>query len=154
MKLVILLSLSATLFSCGIFKKNNNVEENVTTEVTETVDALAPRKAKLGDTGQASDPLEISKIVIEDNIMKIDVSYSGGCQVHDYDLVGNYAVMKSMPPKRSVQLVHRAKGDNCRTVIKETLKFDVTELAMTQKAGSEIILIVDGFKEEISYTFK
>lgn len=154
MKLVILLSLSAALFSCGIFKKKDKEKEIVTTEVTETVNTLTPRKATLGDTGQASDPLEISNIVIEDNIMKIDISYSGGCQVHDYDLVGNYAVMKSMPPKRSVQLVHRAKGDNCRTVIKETLKFDISELAMDQKAGSEIILMVDGFKEEISYKFK
>lgn len=154
MKLVILLSLSAVLFSCGVFKKKDKSEEEVvTTAVTEKVVPPAI-KATLGDTGQASDPLEISSIAIEGNIMKIDVSYSGGCQVHSYDLVGSFAVMKSMPAQRSVQLVHRAKGDNCRTVIKETLRFDITDLAMTQTPGSEIILLVDGYKDPVSYTFK
>ncbi len=110
--------------------------------------------ASLGDTKETSDPVTIENVTIDGNIMTLDVSYSGGCQEHWFDLIGSFAVMKSLPPKRSVKLIHNAKDDRCRKMISESISFDISELAMQQKPDSEIVLLIDGYKEPITYKYQ
>lgn len=145
MKILALLPMLTILFSCGIFKKN-------TTE--EVADRIAPREATLVKEIPDSDPISISNVQVNGNTLQLNVSYSGGCEEHQFDLYGNFAVMKSMPPKRAIKLVHNANGDNCRELIEKTLKFDISEFAITQTSGSEIILLLDGYKLPINYKYE
>lgn len=141
MKLFSILALSVVLFSC-----------NNTKEVLE-IDPIDVKKAQLGDVTQESDPITINSAVLDGHILTLEVEYSGGCQDHAYELYGSEAVMKSMPPKRSVKLVHKSNGDNCRELVTETIKFNIQNLAASQSSGSEIVLLLEGTKESISYVY-
>ena len=93
---------------------------------------------------------DIFKTSIEGNILTIEVSYSGGCEEHDFKLYFNGMYKKSLPPKADFVLVHDNKGDACRSIVEKTLKFDISA---AQYVGSkEMMVNVNGF-QEMSYTY-
>jgi len=141
MKLFSILAVSALLFAC------NNTKEVL------TIDPIDVKKAQIGDVMQESDQTTITGVKLEGNVLTLNVEYSGGCQDHSFEFVGSAAIMKSLPPKRSVKLVHNANGDTCRELVTETIKFDISTLAVTETSGSEIILLLDGVKDPISYVY-
>lgn len=141
MKLFSILAVSALLFAC------NNTKEVL------DVDPINVKKAQIGDVTQESAQTTISSVKLEGNILSLDIEYSGGCKDHSFEFVGSAAIMKSLPPKRAVKLVHNSNGDTCRELISETIKFDIRALAVTETTGSEIILLLDGVKESISYVY-
>lgn len=111
-------------------------------------------KASIGEIGQLSDPVTISAIRIEGNILFIEVSYSGGCNAHQFEIIGSNMIAKSLPPIRQIQLVHESNNDKCESLIKQTLEIDIKDLAYKQEAGSKIILTLDGWKESIEYVYE
>lgn len=117
------------------------------------VDPIDVKKAQIGDVTQESAQTTITAVNLDGNILSLDVEYSGGCQDHSFEFVGSSAIMKSLPPKRSVKLVHDSNGDTCRELISETIKFDIRALAVSETSGSEIILLLDGVKEPIKYVY-
>ncbi|MCH2225227.1 MAG: hypothetical protein MK066_10710 [Crocinitomicaceae bacterium] len=145
MKLFAFITITTLLFSCGNMKKKSANSDN-----TETI------KAALGDIVNAdSDATSISSASIEGNILTLSLSYSGGCEKHVFDLLGSFSVMKSLPAKRSIKLIHNANGDKCRKLVEETIKFDISDLAVAKQSGSEIVLLLDGYKGgELSYIYK
>jgi hypothetical protein len=93
---------------------------------------------------------DIIKTSIEGNILTIEVSYSGGCEEHDFKLYFNGMYKKSLPPKADFVLVHDNKGDACRSIVEKKLKFDISA---SQYVGSkEMMVTVNGF-QEMSYTY-
>ncbi len=111
------------------------------------------KKAELGDINQVSDSIHILSATISGNTINIEVSYSGGCQLHNFQLIGSPMIAKSLPPIRSVVLVHQANNDMCKKQIIETLSFDIREFAYTQN-DSEILLSINGYDNKILYRFK
>lgn len=101
-----------------------------------------------------SDPITITSAQINGNKLFLTVEYSGGCQEHTFQMVGNLAVMKSLPPKRSIRLIHESNDDHCRALITENLQINIEALAADQRAGSEIILILDGYGKELKYIYE
>jgi len=141
MKLFSILAVSALLFAC------NNTKEVL------DIEPIGVKKAKIGDVMQESAQTTISGVRLDGNILSLDVEYSGGCQNHSFEFVGSPAIMKSMPAKRSVKLVHDSNGETCRELLSETIKFDISTLAVTETSGSEIILLLDGVKDPIKYVY-
>jgi hypothetical protein len=141
MKLFSILAVSAILLSC------NNTKEVL------DIEPIDVKKAQIGDISQESDPITINSVLLEGNTLILEVEYSGGCEDHSYELIGSEGVMKSLPAKRSIKLIHNANGDSCRELVSETLKFDIIPFALKATTGSEIILLLDGTKESISYVF-
>lgn len=111
------------------------------------------KKAELGDINQVSDSIRILSATITGNTMNLEVSYSGGCQPHNFQLIGSPMIAKSLPPIRSVVLVHQANNDMCKKQIIETLSFDIREFAYSQN-DSEILLPIKGYDNKILYRFK
>jgi len=111
------------------------------------------KKAELGDINQVSDSISILSAAITGNTINLEVSYSGGCQPHKFLLIGSPMIAKSLPPIRSVVLVHQANNDMCKKQIIETLSFDIREFAYTQNE-SEILLSIKGYDNRILYRFK
>jgi len=132
-------------FSCGSAKE---------TDQQPSENEIMARKAFIGEPKKNNSSTEISNAVMNGNILKLTVSYSGGCEEQEFDLVGNEMIMKSLPPKRSIVLVRDSKGDACRECITKQLYFDVSELSYQKKAGSEIMLQLSGFEGEIRYAFQ
>ncbi len=141
MKLFSIFAISILLVAC------NNTKEVL------DIDPIEVQKAQIGEVTQESDAVTITGAKLEGNILSLNIEYSGGCKDHSYDLIGSEAVMKSMPPKRAVNLIHHSNGDSCRELVSETIKFDIRALAMAQTNGSEIVLMLDGYKESISYVY-
>lgn len=142
MRVLFILSLAIALTSCGN-SKNNASKMKSDSEIS---------KATIGDINQESDPVEINSVSIDGNIMTINVSFSGGCEDHKFNLVGSAAVMKSLPAKRPVALIHGSNEDNCEAYLSKNIQFDISELAISQQNGSEIYLIIG--EKEYLYQYK
>ena len=149
------------VLGCGTKKKAEqakseepvNVEKNETTP--QTMDVIKVKAAiDRPDRAIASDPFTIDAIEIRGNIMYADVTYSGGCEAHDFEVVGSPEIAKSLPPIRGVKILHYANGDSCREVKKVKLEIYINELAYQQEAGSEIYFTIQGWKEKVLYVFQ
>ena len=83
----------------------------------------------------------------------MNVSYSGGCEKHSFKIIGDLLLSKSLPPIRSVKLIHYGNNDACKKLIIENLVIDISDLAYKKEDGSEIYLSLDGWGERITYVF-
>lgn len=72
------------------------------------------------------DPARIRSVTIVDTRLYLEVTYSGGCAAHTFDLYAETALMESLPPIASVYLSHDANGDVCESIATETLVFDIS----------------------------
>lgn len=146
MKSLLIFSIALLIFSCKSHKnaKNSTIETNSETML----------KATIGDIETPSDLIQITGVTISGNIMSIDVNYSGGCEEHNFQLIGSENIAKSLPPIRSIKLVHNANGDACRKLEERTLVFDISDLTYKQETGSVIYLTLDGWKDRIEYIFE
>ena len=150
MRYLFILTLAFGLFSaCGTKKNSQSID--MKEDVNDDENPF--QKAIIGEVNEETPITTINSAIIEDNIMHLVVSYSGGCVEQHFDLVGNAMVMKSFPPKRSIELV-RSGGDKCRQVVVKELSFDLKELAQNKSDGAEIILLLKGYEEELTYVYK
>ncbi|MDA0882501.1 MAG: hypothetical protein O2984_04240 [Bacteroidetes bacterium] len=98
-----------------------------------------------------SDPFTLKSHEINGDTLSLLVSYSGGCQEHSFDLIGNGSYAKSLPPQSRLRLIHNGNNDNCRSLIETNLKFNVKEL---RYPGTDVLVIfVEGSDERITYRY-
>lgn len=146
------------LFSCvtgkgieGTLDSQGDQSPSDTLEVTLMPDYLV--KATIGDY-QESDPIYINSAEIKGNTLTLEVSYSGGCTEHSFEFIGSPVVMKSQPPKRTVKLVHHSQDDTCEEHISQQIVIDLKDIAYSQESGSEIILLLSGYKGELHFIYE
>lgn len=58
--------------------------------------------------------------------LRLAVTYGGGCEEHDFRLVGAPGFSGEHPYELPLYLVHDGHGDNCRALVSETVSFDVS----------------------------
>lgn len=106
--------------------------------------------AKIDDFNnyRENDNYSIVNAFIDGDILNLDVTYSGGCKEHSFELIGSGQVLESLPPQRNVLLVHHANGDDCRELMGERIMFNVKNLASENK---EVMLIIKGYKNGVLY---
>lgn len=80
------------------------------------------------ETPPKGDEFKVSQAVIEADQLKIDVTYSGGCERHNFDLYWDGSYQESFPQQVQMVLVHDANSDPCERSIQETLIFDLLDL--------------------------
>ena len=148
MKTLITLMLLSSTLACKTMKNRKKDQQIIFTN-----EVKADKKAVLGDINEVGDSINILNASVEGNNLIIEVSYSGGCETHEFKLIGSPMVAKSLPPIRSIVLVHLGKGDACRQLITEKLSFDIRDFAYTV-SESEIYLNLKGFEKRILYKFK
>lgn len=148
MKLLAIACSITLLFSCGN-KKLVGDGEGQQLKNTKVEDV-----GTLGEFPQESTPITIEKAEIVGNELILDVSYGGGCQEHEFKLIGSEMISKSLPPIRTIKLIHNGNNDLCKALIMQTLKYDISAFAYKQEKGSEIMLRLDGVKEPLRYIFQ
>lgn len=140
---IISIFIVTAILGCGTSKEISGSEE------------IKPPKAILVDDlseyQRTSAYVDIQEVVILDNQMTLNISYSGGCKEHEFELIGTKSIMKTLPPKRGIMLYHNSNDDSCRELIEEILTFDITDLGYP---GGEIILNLEGYDEPLPYTMK
>jgi hypothetical protein len=152
MKTILIVCLTIAAFGCKSTKNVASAENPSKDTVQKNENVVIA--ASIGRIDQASDPISISDVRIEGNKMLIDVSYGGGCAEHQFQVIGSPMISKSLPPIRSIQLVHVANGDKCKMNVMKTLEVDLKELSYKQEAGSKIYLTLGGWSQQIEYTFE
>jgi len=86
-------------------------------------------------TNLPSDPFKILNANIENNCLNIKLSYSGGCEVHEF--IMTYTELPGFSQySGTLTLSHNAHGDMCKSLITNTICYDLTSL---QQPGSDMI---------------
>lgn len=93
-------------------------------------------------TSIKTDPVSIDTIKISGNQLEIGVTYGGGCNSHEFNLYIDTVLSKTGVPTTRVELVHDAKGDECKAIIIENLIFNLEPFAKIFSNSSPIILDV------------
>jgi hypothetical protein len=160
MKIIFILSI-LVFASCKTAKNTSAKNDETKIEQSNTEGGIVERthepiqiKAEIGRIERKqTTSVQIIKSRIEGNTLYLKVGYSGGCTKHGFKVIGNPMISKSLPPIRSVELVHLNNGDTCREYIEQQLIIDVSELAYEKETGSKIKLQFSGIEGMILYTF-
>ena len=115
--------------------KNEITEEGIPAELKSEIPAIRIVRSMPTET----DLFQVKGVAIKDNIISIDVQYSGGSKEHTFELFSNQMLMKSLPPKMNLFLQHQANGDLAKALKTETLLFDLTLL--NAPPGTTILLM-------------
>lgn len=157
MRILGIFIVSAALFSCGTAKNQaDNIIEEEVVEISENNQILPDDVIKItAEIGafKESDPFDIDTAYVIDNSLFIHIKYGGGCKDHGFELIGSPVIMKSLPPKRSIQLNHVNPNDMCKAIVSKIIEVDIRNLATEQKSGSQIFFYLKGWKEQLLYTY-
>jgi hypothetical protein len=156
MRYSVLFFLLTIIFSCKTQKNNKHcflkkkkTEQTENTLIAIIIDSTSDTTKK----ERTSDAFKILDAKISKNQLLLNVSYSGGCEKHSFKIIGDLLLSKSLPPIRSVKLIHYGNNDACKKLIIENLVIDISELAYKKEDGSEIYFSLDGWGERITYVF-
>ena len=135
MRYSVLFFLLAIIFSCKTQKNNKHcfLKKKKTEQTENTL------KAKIIDSSSDTTKKE---------------SVSDDFKILDAKIIGDLLLSKSLPPIRSVKLIHYGNNDACKKLIMENLVIDISDLAYKKEDGSEIYLSINGWTEKIHYVFK
>lgn len=158
MKSLIIFIGICVLFACKT-KQNSETESSVNTapvsetEITNRDYPSLNINAVIGDLSVESKNVQILKSKIDGNNLILKIGYSGGCTTHEFEFIGSPMISKSLPPIRSVRLIHLT-DDTCREYIERELVIDLKELAYKKEAGSQIKLNVGANEGQLLYTYE
>jgi len=157
MRYSVLFFLLTIIFSCKTQKNNKHcflkkkkTEQTENTFIAIIIDSTSDTTKKQS----TSDAFKILDAKIIGNYLHLNISYSGGCEKHSFKINGDLQLSKSLPPIRSVNLIHYGNNDACKKLIIENLVIDIRDLAYKNEDGSEIYLSINGWTEKIHYVFK
>jgi len=110
-------------------------------------------EAEIGEMTQESKNVQILKSKIDGNHLILKIGYSGGCTTHEFQFLGSAMISKSLPPIRTVRLVHHT-DDTCREYIERELIVNLKDLAYKKESGSKIKLKIQGAEDFLLYTYQ
>jgi hypothetical protein len=76
----------------------------------------------------SKDPFEFLRVELENDLLTIEVSFSGSQKGHDFELIGTGDFMESSPIQTSLVLSHDSNGDLGEALITKELNFDLNPL--------------------------
>lgn len=74
------------------------------------------------------DRLIVHSAELAGGLLDVEISYSGGCEPHDLDLVAYGGFMESEPVQVRAALAHDGRDDACDALIRRELRFDLSPL--------------------------
>ena len=137
--------LTIFLIGCGIKK---DTEDNFSNKNDEII------TAKIGKVNQYSDTFNINSVEIKGDYLLLEIKYYGGSTKHDFEFIGSSTLSKSLPPLRTVQLIHFSNQDICKKEIVEKLRVDISELSYKKEKGSLIYFNLIGWEKRLEYLFE
>lgn len=129
--------ISVFLFSCEI-QEDANLSENI----QYTTDSLTYSNALQGNF--ESDAFFLNTTQREGDILYIEVSYSGGCEMHQFNVIWDGVIYYSEPPQAYIVLTHSANNDACEAFIEETLTIDLKQVFGENYSDDLKLIILNG----------
>ena len=109
--------------------------------------------------GTSFDPLlSVDAVSLEGDLLSVDVSSGGGCEMHLFGGCWDGAFLESEPVQVGIEIAHEDNGDTCEAIITETVEIDLTPLREAYIAGyggegGTIDISLQGWSEAIAYSF-
>ena len=134
--------------------------------VSVSVDDVVPDEIQTG-TVVITDAVEewgvdeyvLNSATIIDDRLELSISYSGGCEKHQFTLVSSGVFLESFPVQLRVSLSHNANNDSCEAWLTDDYHFDLNTIkilyktAYQQEAGTVILLLEDAPNGQLVYEF-
>ena len=158
---IIILILSVFVISCK--SKKETGKTNNDSEITEvkTVQNKQPgiKKHLVKDViiEQGFSPegknnrMEILSATINEDILNLVVSYSGGCKEHNLNLYYTGFFAKSLPPQIKLHLIDAQEEDFCRQLITDTLLYNLSNVKVQNT--NKVFLTINNHGEKIEYIY-
>jgi len=111
-----------------------------------------------GETGLPNDPIAIDSARVDGDTLVAVVTHGGGCTNHTYQLVIGSAWMESFPVQVGARIAHNANGDNCRALLRRSLRMSLRPLADAYRASyhqdhGTVSILLSGAPETLLYKF-
>ncbi|MDE0470100.1 MAG: hypothetical protein OYL97_23880 [Candidatus Poribacteria bacterium] len=166
-KKVIVYALSLSIFVMGCQQLNNQMKAEPDDTASISVDDVNPDEifytgaVFIGDAGDrfGTDEYTLNSATITDDTLDISVSYSGGCEDHQFTLVVSDTFLESFPVQLHASIAHNANGDTCEAYPTDNYRFDLTPIktlyqnAYRQEAGTIILRLKNAPNGELVYEF-
>jgi hypothetical protein len=140
-KIIILIAFCFLIIACASLKKNRT-SPTPTFPLAILVDDFSEYSRESSDT-------QIINAAVKDSTLTLNVSYSGGCKDHDFQLIGAKMIQKSFPPIRGIMLVHNSNSDNCRELIERELNFNISNF---KYPNGDIMLKLTNYKPKVRFS--
>ncbi len=110
-------------------------------------EAMASRQQGTGD------PYVLNGVDVNGDTVEISVSYSGGCEKHDFEVIWDGTIGMGNPPVMNLILIHHANGDVCEAWITESLFFSLAALTDSLAIPDINLNAWSGYSEEDSVIY-
>lgn len=94
---------------------------------------------------------EKNDIWVEGDTLYIGITYSGGCEDHNFSLHTTGRYTKTKPPGLKLYFRHQDRDDPCRMVVNRTIKFNIKKLRY--EASEAVMLSFYNMKDEVEYAY-
>jgi hypothetical protein len=132
--------------------KINEVSADDIGTINNTVIAMTPEAS-------GTDAYVINAATIEADTLRVNVSYTGGCETHAFTLVAEPRFLESFPVQQRVSIAHNANGDTCQDSITEDHVFDLTPIKEVYQKGYQtdtgtiVLRLKDAPPSDLTYEF-
>ena len=136
---------------------SGDVTPGPTTEPTTNMGMVVISEPDDDPTKWGTDKCKLNNATITGDTLTVNVSYSGGCETHEFTLVIPKAFsFESLPVQLPVSLVHNANGDRCKAYLTEDYQFDLSPIKTLfqefyQGESDAVILLLEDY--ELTYKF-
>ena len=142
-------------FSCVIFMAG--CSEGTSPEVINAIPIIVDDSLYIAAFNAPQAELSIENGVIIQDLLKLNISFLGGCKQHIFGLLASRGIDKSIPPRGYILLTHKANNDSCNVEMVEELLFDLSPYREYLQLGllrsGLIKLELKGFAENLMYEF-
>ena len=167
LKIAIICILSLSIFIIGCQQINDQMKTGADDHLSVSVGDVSTDEIVYAGAvfiGEAKDQFgtdayTLNSATITDDTLNISVSYSGGCEDHQFTLVVSEAFLESFPVQLPVSIAHDANGDTCEAYPTESYRFDLTPIktmyqkAYRQEAGTIVLRLKDAPEGNLIYEF-
>ncbi len=99
-------------------------------------------------------PLQIIDADVLGDTLAIQISYSGGCRTHEFQLLDTGIATKSIPPQHLLSLVHVLSDDPCEAFLTRILFFDLLPLKNKYENLGSVALRIGGLNGMPLYSWE
>jgi hypothetical protein len=136
-------TLGTTITACSVIDNQSSGSSNPA--AASKVLIVDPRLEKY-----PADEATIRDASIVGDSLTMLVAFGGGCKTHDFKVISNGAMMKSMPPQVNVILSHNAHEDMCEALLTQDVTVSLEPLKQQAISGG-VVIHVKGFEKSLMY---
>jgi hypothetical protein len=92
----------------------------------------------------SASPLKIIDAYVLGDTLAIQISYTGGCRSHEFQLIDTGIATRSIPPQHLLSLVHVLSDDPCEALLTRILFFDLLPLKNKYDDLGSVALRIEG----------